>query len=77
MFDGNKLKALREERRLTLEDVGDALSRTRAAVAFWESGKNQPPLHVLSKLADFFGVEPAFFFSSTITTNGNNRVSGR
>lgn len=51
-----KLKALRKERRLTQKELAAEFSTTDSNISGWESGKWQPDLETLIKLADFFGV---------------------
>lgn len=49
-----RLKSLRLAKGLTLQQVGDVFGISRASVANWESGKNQPDPRKLKELASLF-----------------------
>ena len=50
------IRAMRKERKLTQEQLAEALGVTVGAVSKWESGANAPDLSVIAELADFFEV---------------------
>ena len=47
----NKLRKLREERKLTQEDLANMLNVGRTTVTLWEIGKNKPRADTLIKIA--------------------------
>lgn len=47
---------LRNERRLSQQEVADAISVPKRTYAAWERGENDLPIDGLIKLADFFQV---------------------
>ena len=51
------LRRLRQERGLTQEEVAEQVGLTRQAVSGYESGRTQPGLDVLQRLADIYQVE--------------------
>ena len=51
-----RLKALRLEWELTQGKLADILGTTQRKISYWESGKIEPDLCSLWKLADFFDV---------------------
>lgn len=51
-----KLRELRIGRRLTQQEVADALDLERSLYVRYENGSRVPPLENLTKLAEFFGV---------------------
>lgn len=53
---GGFLKALRNEKGLTQEQLAEKMNVTRRSVSRWETGSNMPDLDVLLALADFYGV---------------------
>lgn len=55
-FDKN-LKRLRSQRNLKQEDLADQLHVTRQTVSGWETGRRQPDLDTLKKLADVLDVD--------------------
>lgn len=53
----DRLRYLREKNEWTQGELAKKLGyETYVAVSFWEAGKRNPPLDVLIKLADMFGV---------------------
>lgn len=58
---GEKLKALRKERKLTLEDVSRNLDISRANISKYENGDiTNIPSDKIEQLAKFYGVSPAY-----------------
>lgn len=54
---GEKLRTLRKRRGLTMRELADALDfRSHGFIADMESGRRQPPVDLIVKIADFFGV---------------------
>ncbi len=53
---GQRLKALRQQKGLTQEQVADRLLVTRQAVAKWENDNGTPDVDNLIRLADTFGI---------------------
>lgn len=51
------LRRFRQDSGLTQEQVAQGLNMTRQAVSGYESGRIQPDLETLQKLADIYGVE--------------------
>lgn len=56
MSIGTKIKELREERKLTQEQVADALDVSFQAVSSWERNEYRPDIDKLIKLAELFDV---------------------
>lgn len=56
MSIGENIKSLRESRGLTQAQLGDAVGVSDKAVSTWESGKREPRMGVVEKLATFFNV---------------------
>lgn len=50
------LKNLRLERKLTQQNVADRLEISRSVLSDYESGRVEPTLSVVKKIADFFAV---------------------
>ena len=51
-----RLKVLRLRQHLTLEEVGNAVGDYKQTVHGWESGKSQPRLDAIVRLAALYGV---------------------
>lgn len=54
---GSFLKALRNEKGITQEQLAERVNVSRRSVSRWETGTNLPDLDVLMELADYYGVE--------------------
>ena len=54
---GGFLKALRNEKGLTQEQLAEMVNVSRRSVSRWETGSNLPDLDVLMELADYYEVE--------------------
>ncbi len=62
-FDiGQKIKALRKERKLTLQDVANETGFSPALISQIENNNVSPPIATLSKIARFFDVKMSYFF---------------
>lgn len=51
-----RLKELRKERKLNQQAVADALNCSQSVYSRYENGSYEPPIDVLIRLADFYGV---------------------
>ncbi len=54
---GAFIKALRKEKNLTQEQLGEALFVSSKTVSRWETGNSLPDLMMLQNIADFFHVD--------------------
>ena len=52
----NSIKKLREEKGMTQEELAEKLNVTRQAVSNWETGRTQPDIETLTRLAEVFDV---------------------
>jgi transcriptional regulator with XRE-family HTH domain len=52
----NSIKKLREEKGMTQDELAEKLNVTRQAVSNWETGKTQPDIETLTRLAEIFDV---------------------
>ena len=55
-MDGRILKQLREARRITQDEMANALHVTKRAYAGWERGERDVSTDTLCQIADFFNV---------------------
>ena len=60
-----KLKTLRKAKGLTQEQLAEAIGTTRATIAGYETGRRNPRLPDLQKIAEFFGVGLDYFGVAT------------
>lgn len=54
---GERIRALRQEKELTQEQLAERLGVSRRTVSRWETGSNLPDLDLLLELADLFAVD--------------------
>lgn len=55
-----RLRDLRTERGLNQSELAEKIGTTQRKVSYWETGKVEPDLLSLSKLAEFFSVSIDF-----------------
>ena len=53
---GQRIKSLREAKRLTQRELGDMVGVSDSAVGQWEHERREPSVRILVKLAQIFGV---------------------
>lgn len=58
----SKIRAFRKEAGLSKTELADALGLDQTTVSAWESGKAEPTLFNLRRLADILGVTPGDLF---------------
>ena len=54
---GKNIKRYREEQQMTQAEVAKRLGVSATAVSWWESGRTEPKIGTVEKLAELFGVE--------------------
>ena len=60
MKTGDRIRILREDRKITQEELARAVGyKTRSSIAKIETGESDPPQKMLKKIADVLGVIPA------------------
>lgn len=62
---GERLCTLRNERELTMKELGLAIGVSDSAVNKYEKNKSEPSYKTLAKIANFFGVSIDFLFGRT------------
>lgn len=73
---GSKIRNLRKQNKLTLEELADKLndqnpdsSFNKGRLSKWENDSDEPRISSLKQVADFFGVSIDYFFDD----NSNNQ----
>lgn len=74
---GERLKALREARGWTQEEVARRLNVSRAAVGHWERGKNEPSYDTLIRLARLYNTSTAYLIGETDDPSPLTAAQGR
>ncbi|CAM4013293.1 XRE family transcriptional regulator [Bacillus manliponensis] len=57
---GDKIRELRKSKRITQEQLGDAIGVSKMAISYFEKGKKSPGRETLENIADYFGVTTDF-----------------
>jgi transcriptional regulator with XRE-family HTH domain len=57
---GQRLRELRTEKNMSLEQLGKKIGVTRATVAHWETRDSEPKYETLVSLADALGTTPNY-----------------
>ncbi len=60
-----RIRELRTEKNATQQEIADKLGVSRQVFANWENEINQPDLHMLVSLADYFGVTADYLLGRT------------
>lgn len=68
---GQRIRQLRREKSLTLQQVAQALGVTRACVSKWETGATQPDLTRLGELAAVLGLSTGELVSAAPDDTGH------
>ena len=62
MIFSERLKTLRKEKKLTQKELAEQIGISQKSYSHWETGKNEPSLENLIKLADLFEVSLDWLF---------------
>lgn len=55
-----RLKELREDNKVSLKKLGDAIGVSDIAISRWENQKRIPNIEMLSLIAEYFSVSPGY-----------------
>ncbi|MBZ4026379.1 helix-turn-helix transcriptional regulator [Lactobacillus johnsonii] len=66
----NRLKEIRQEKKLSKKDLAKKLNISQQAISLYEKGDREPKLETWQKLADFFHVPTEYLMGLT-----NDRVT--
>lgn len=72
---GDRLKKLRNERKITQEKLGKKVNVTKVSISGYENGNRNPDTETLQKLADFFEVSTDYLLGRTDNNEINNKVT--
>lgn len=61
MLLGKRLKALRKEKNMTQQELGELINVTKVSICCYEKGTRTPTLETLMELADVFNVDISYF----------------
>ena len=55
---------LRKSKGLTQKELAKALDVTQTAITYWETGKREPSIEMLEKIANYFDVSLDYLFTA-------------
>lgn len=61
----DRLTALRQDKRISQNELAKKTGLTRQAISLYETGKREPNLAVINRLADFFNVSVDYLLGRT------------
>lgn len=61
----NRLRSLRENRKITQADVADRIGVARTTYAMYEQGKREPDLNTINTIASFYDVTADYLLGRT------------
>lgn len=59
---GKNIKELRIKNNMTQQDLAKIVGLTATGISYWESGKANPDVQSINKLADFFNVSIDYIY---------------
>lgn len=66
---GERLKRLRKEKDIVMEDMAEDLNTTQATISRYERGKRKPDIVFLNLVADYFDVSTDYLLGKTDEEN--------
>lgn len=75
MFSSQRLRALRKEKKMSLEKLGSLLNVSRVAVSNWETGRSTPTEANLKQLASVMEVSDDYFIENSEITSIYSQLS--
>jgi transcriptional regulator with XRE-family HTH domain len=67
---GKKIKKLRNDRKMTQQELADEIGVSESTVSLYESDTRKPSFKALSRIAKVFDVTEAFFLNAEESNNG-------
>ena len=67
----NRLKLLRQEKKITQKEIATELGVSAAAYSLWEKGEREPKFDIIQKLCSYFGVTTDFLMGLATVNNAS------
>jgi transcriptional regulator with XRE-family HTH domain len=68
---GHRIAGLRDERKLTQEELASKVGITRAALSHYENNRREPDYETIRNIADFFGVSIDYLMGRSDVTGSH------
>lgn len=69
-----RLKMLREERNMSVKELGETVGTSGATISRYETGVHEPKSRMVQKLADYFKVNPSWLMGADVDKYSNEDV---
>lgn len=76
-FRGDRLRSLREEKKLTQEELGKAINVTKVSISGYENSNRNPDIETLHQIADYFEVSSDYLMGRSDVKNPEKKPDGR
>lgn len=70
-----RLKELRFEKGLTLDDLEKNLQITKSTLSRYENNKRLPDIEIAQRIADFFGVTTDYLLGKSLLRNSSEQIA--
>ena len=72
---GDRIRTLRKANDMTQKEFSECIGVSRSTLAGYETGKIEPSLNVITKMANNFDLSPAYFLRNNIVALPNNNTT--
>jgi len=69
---GERIKELRIKNNMTQNDLASVVGLTATGISYWESGKANPDIKSINKLADYFNVSIDYIYGKKDISESND-----
>lgn len=73
----DRFRSLRQERKITQEELGRALNKTKNNISQYETGKREPDNDTLFRIADYFSVSVDYLLGRTEIREPADKILNR
>lgn len=63
---GEKLRELRKERGITIEELAEAIHFSKSSINYWENDKMDPSITALRAICDYFDVSADYMIGRNV-----------
>ena len=74
-LSSERLKALREARKLTMQELADKLGVSKSMISYYEKGKKTPSVKTIDKMADTLNVSVDYLIGKSDAFDGSESTS--
>ncbi|MEH6941485.1 helix-turn-helix domain-containing protein [Bacillus sp. JJ722] len=71
----SRIKALREARKLTMQELADKVGISKSMISYYENGKKTPSVKTINIIASVLNVSVDYLLGKTDSFDGNENTS--